>query len=114
MKKLWCWRCQQEIPMLDEEEFARVIGQPRLIFDQVRQKHPDVRSRQMMQNVFKGSLDEYERLTGMREMNMNAVWHHRISIYGPPCVACGKPLRTPRATFCAACGHRRSTAQLPN
>jgi hypothetical protein len=108
---LWCWRCQQEIPMLDEEEFAHVVNQPRLTYQQVRQEQPDVKSTQLVQGVFQRSLDEYERITGMHETNMNAVWHHRISIYGPPCEACGKPLRTPRAKFCAACGYR---IDLPN
>jgi hypothetical protein len=50
--------------------------------------------------------DLYEEMTGWREMHHNAIMHHRLSIYGPPCVTCGKPLRTPRATFCAACGTR--------
>lgn len=46
---------------------------------------------------------EYRRITGFRETNPNAVAHHVVSMYGPPCKACGKPLRTPRAKFCAAC-----------
>lgn len=46
----------------------------------------------------------YEMFTGVAETNPNAVWHHVASLYGPPCPACGKPLRTPRARLCAACG----------
>lgn len=49
-------------------------------------------------------LAEYERLTGFREIDPNAVMHHVASQYGPPCTSCGKPLRTPRASYCAACG----------
>jgi hypothetical protein len=48
----------------------------------------------------------YQELTGHAEANPGAIWHHRISIYGPPCHSCGKPLRTPQASFCAACGAR--------
>ena len=40
---------------------------------------------------------EYERITGFHEGNPNAIWHHRIALYGPPCSHCGKPLRTPKA-----------------
>jgi hypothetical protein len=53
---------------------------------------------------FAPMLAAYERLTGFRETNPNAVWHHRVSLYGPPCGECGRPLRTPKARFCAACG----------
>lgn len=48
----------------------------------------------------------YKEITGMAESNPNAIMHHRISLYGDPCGNCGKPLRTPQAAFCAACGWR--------
>jgi hypothetical protein len=49
-------------------------------------------------------LDEYERITGFRETNPNAVYHHRLSLYGSRCAACGKPC-VPRRPSCveAAC-----------
>lgn len=49
--------------------------------------------------------DAHERVTGSRDST--AFVHHRLSNYGPPCVVCGKPLRTPKATYCAACGAAR-------
>lgn len=52
------------------------------------------------------ALAKYYALTGFLETNVNALWHHRLSLYGPPCPACGRLLRTPRARFCAECGHR--------
>jgi hypothetical protein len=50
----------------------------------------------------------YQELTGFTETSPDAIWHHRLSIYGPPCGACGKPLRTPQAKLCAACGAVRA------
>lgn len=57
--------------------------------------------------VAERALDLYYRLTGFRETNINAIWHHKTNEHGPPCRECGKPLRTDRASFCAACGASR-------
>ncbi len=54
------------------------------------------------------ALHRYRELTGFVETNVNALWHHRLSLFGPPCSSCGKPLRTPRAKHCAECGVARS------
>lgn len=48
-------------------------------------------------------LAEFERITGYKERNPAAIWHHRMALYGPPCRSCEKPLRTPRATLCGSC-----------
>ena len=52
-------------------------------------------------------LEAYVALTGHQATNAAALWHHRLSLHGPPCAACGHPLRTPKATFCADCGAPR-------
>jgi len=57
--------------------------------------------------VFEPVRLEYERIAGFAIRHQNAVMHHRISLYGPPCAACGKPLRTPKARQCASCGAAR-------
>ena len=75
--------------MLDEDEWARIA--PLMSITRANMDR-------------QGALDLYEEMTGLRETNINAIWHHRIALYGPPCTECGKPLRTPRASFCAACG----------
>ncbi|MDT8070336.1 MAG: hypothetical protein ROO76_19380 [Terriglobia bacterium] len=87
MKMLWCWRCKAEMPMLDEEEYSQVTAR----------KGSGLRER------FQPMLEEYERMTGFHEANPMAIFHHRISLYGPPCAHCGKPLRTPTAKVCGAC-----------
>ena len=51
-------------------------------------------------------LERYRNITGFDETNINAVYHHRLSLYGTPCPACGKPFRTPQARYCASCGFK--------
>jgi len=77
--------------MLDEIEFSAVTS-----------KHgpKGTGSRAEIIERFHGPvLREYERITGVHETNPNAVYHHRLALYGPPCSNCGKPLRTPRQGF---------------
>ncbi len=56
---------------------------------------------------FKELLDYYNNVTGFNETEPNAIMHHRIAQYGPDCEQCKKPYRTPKASFCAACGNKR-------
>ncbi len=108
MKTLWCWRCQLEIPMLDETEYER-------LFAEIRRckvvRPPDVDEHSgpsdpelARQRIFAPALRLYEELTGFHETNVGALFHHRISLYGPPCTRCGKVLRTPVASGCVECG----------
>jgi hypothetical protein len=89
---LHCWRCRMVVPMLNEEEWAKM---------------GPLLSEAHKPEAHNAALALYEELTGSRETNINAVSHHRVSLYGPACDQCGKPLRTPRARFCAACGESR-------
>jgi len=91
MKLLWCWRCKTEVPMLDDEEIRQATAL----------QGTGTSDRQ--DREFGPVLREYERITGFHETNINAVFHHVISQYGPPCQNCGKPLRTPKAKVCGAC-----------
>lgn len=90
-----------EMPMLDEEEFAQIAP----LFSKVSK----ARSGNLSER-FRPVLDKYFELTGFMETNQNAIWHHRISLYGPPCEKCGKPYRTSVASFCAACGNKRAAS----
>jgi hypothetical protein len=78
--------------MLDDEEYSRVTS-----------LRLTIGPGKSLQERFAAMLAEYERITGFRETNPNAVFHHRLSAYGPPCLFCGKPLRTPQAKFCGSC-----------
>lgn len=92
-----------EIPMLDESEFEIASKLYRRAFS---------KSGQSMKERFQPLLEYYESVTGFSESVPNAIMHHRISEHGPPCEKCGKPYRTPKATFCAYCGNQREKVVL--
>ena len=90
-KVIWCWRCQMELPMLTMAEYEQMNVQAR-----ARAKAEGIR-------IDVATCREYSRITGFDETNINAILHHIVELRGPPCKACGKPLRTPVAKLCAAC-----------
>src|SRR5262245_7423505 len=114
MRILYCWRCGQELPMLDEEEFASVEAlydkAVRTLKQELRWVPPEERDHFIVQQ-YQPVIDAYRGLTGYTDpINPHYLMHHRISIYGPLCEQCGKPLRTPKATYCAACGGTRNSS----
>ncbi len=92
------------MPMLDEREFGLVRA--------AAQESGTVRleGASTVASLQEPVLKVYREITGYTESNPNAVWHHRLSLFGPPCETCGKPLRSPRARICAACGASRALA----
>lgn len=82
--------------MLDEAEFEQVLIELMFGGESMRRGVPEP-------EAYRSALDLYEEITGLRETNFRALYHHRIAMYGPPCAHCGKPLRTPAARVCAAC-----------
>ena len=107
-RTIYCWRCDMNMPMLTEEEWQLVNATS--FFEQMN-RYREETGCSLAEAKQKGmgyqSLAAYERITGFKETNPNALHHHRLSLYGPPCHACGKPLRTPAAGSCAACGAER-------
>jgi hypothetical protein len=95
--------------MLDEDEYHAIYALYGECFQRGQQEARErgnipSKERLPLHEVFEPVRKEYERMTGMADCHHNAILHHSISTYGPPCRRCGKPLRTPRAHFCAACG----------
>lgn len=93
--------------MLDEDEYAIISELYRV--DLASAKEHRIKNNLpieglTVEELFRPVREKYKELTGFEETNHNAIMHHRISIYGEPCKNCGKPLRTPQAAFCAACG----------
>ena len=95
--------------MLDEQEYAavsRIYGAAVRATKEYRKKYGVPLAKCSMDERFRPVCDEYERITGFKETNHNAVMHHRIQLYGPTCPGCARPLRTPKARFCAECGRK--------
>jgi hypothetical protein len=93
--------------MLDENEFAvvaKLYSECMHGAKRMRQENESPLNETPISALFKPVREAYFQMTGMDESNENAIMHHRISLYGPACDYCGKPLRTPRASFCAVCG----------
>jgi hypothetical protein len=120
MKLLWCWRCKMDIPMLDEEEFNLCI-QARNIGKSFVEK--EIKNRKCLDYVWLGEIpisyerqryfiDMYRVLTGFSETNPNAIWHHRIELYGPDCPSCKRPLRTRDARYCVFCGYGKEDLNI--
>jgi hypothetical protein len=107
MKTLWCWRCGQEMPMLDEGEYGEALR----IYNECAQDVKAIRRKSNL-SLADANVDErfrplrewYERLTGVPGCHQDAILHHRLSRLGSPCGACGKSLRSPRAKRCVSCG----------
>ncbi len=94
--------------MLDEAEWAQVSPLLDAYISAVkayREEH-GVGLAEARERVADLACAAYERLTGFHETNYLAIYHHRLSLYGPPCPRCGRLLRTPKAAFCAECGYR--------
>jgi hypothetical protein len=112
-KTYYCWRCRMPIPMLTDAEWAEV--HPLLQMDIQRIKAHRTESGLGLSETLSTSrhqpCDRYFEITGFRESNPNAIWHHVLSAYGPECPECGHLFRTSRASFCANCGFRPSDSQ---
>jgi hypothetical protein len=98
-----------DVPMLTEDEWELV--NPLSLIEQIQQYRQETGvslAEAFRDNMRLPSLIAYERITGSSAGHINALMHHRLTLYGPACTACGKPLRTPTASFCAACGADRA------
>lgn len=109
-KTIYCWRCRADIPMLTDGEWDKVSPYLASGIEQIkryREEHQCSLAEATEKGFGQAALATYESITGSKETNPNALFHHRLSLYGPACRACGKPLRTPMAGSCVMCGVKR-------
>ena len=92
--------------MLTKDEWKEL--EPHLMFDleSIKKYREENQSdiREAMAALKSQACEKFSQITNFRETNMNAIWHHRLSVHGPECPTCGHLLRTPQASFCANCG----------
>jgi len=97
------------VPMLTDQEWTQVGPHLENAAEQImryRREHSCSLEEATAKGLGQQALAAYERITGFKEENPNALFHHRLSIYGPDCPQCGKPLRTPQAHYCAMCSYK--------
>lgn len=108
--EMYCWHCDTIVPMLDEDEYARLW--PALeaayqeIHDNWRRKleSPDAVPRGDCNDA---ALAMYRQLSGRAARDVSEIGHHLLANMGLPCRDCGKPMRRRSDERCAACGGPR-------
>jgi hypothetical protein len=88
------------VPMLTDQEWE--IVHPVVSMERIKEIRQQYNI--SLDEARKHLCDKYNEVTGFNETNVNAIWHHINSKYGPDCKKCGKPYRTPQARYCAECG----------
>ena len=111
MKIQYCWRCNADVPMLDEAEYEKVHAGyekcARAVTD-YRERHNAALKETPLAELWRPVQELYARITGAVGLDPEHILKHRLSSLGPACANCGRPLRTPEARKCASCGHSRA------
>jgi hypothetical protein len=92
--------------MLEEDEYAEIAHlhkESTLATKEYRERLAVSLANTPLHELFAPVCAQYECITGVNESDHNEILNHRISLYGPPCKRCNKPLRTPKARICGAC-----------
>ncbi len=109
MKDYYCWRCDQILPFLDEEEWAQIEPLIMASLQQIkdyRSKH-FVTIEEAYQQIGVLASVKFEEITGISHFPVDAMYHHRLSHCGVECCQCGHLLRTPKSSYCAYCGEEK-------
>lgn len=107
MDVVFCWRCERDVPMFDEVEWRRLgplLERGEAAVKRYREVHGVTLEGVPMREVYADALAEHQRIAGHADVRPQDIGHHRRAAHGPLCGWCGKPLRTPLARRCVACG----------
>ena len=81
--------------MLDDGEFRRALSWKGTGTGELRERE------------FGPVLEEYERITGFHETNINAFYHHLVSLYGHPAALVASRFGRQKLNFVPHAGVRR-------
>lgn len=106
-RTLYSYRRREEVPLLTEEEFAPIAeildDFPQKIAAMAEERNCTLQEAETL--LGQPAFEHYKMLTGIGIYRMLDFYTLRLSSYGRPCPNCGRPFRTPKAKFCAECGH---------
>lgn len=97
------------VPMLTEDEWKEIAPLLRIDTERTKQlrREKNIGLAEALYQLRSEACQKYYELTGFKEGNWQAIYTYRLSDYGPECPECGKLFRTPKAKFCAECGHKK-------
>ena len=119
----YCWKCGRTAPFLGGAyvaEVSRLFSLCQLAHKSLLRLMEDDPDADELDRVLDAReelpyqllLDRFFELTGDTETRYDHIPRHFDSAVGPDCTSCGRPLRTERASMCAACGAKVDSASL--
>lgn len=104
MKRVWCWRCKAWVQALDESEYRPIHELWLRNTMSAKVARSNGMTLEDAQSHYAPLIAAHEKLTGERGVSVKEIYNHYLENFGPPCQACCKNLRTPRARQCFECG----------
>jgi hypothetical protein len=111
MIKLYSYKEQQEVIMLEKHEWEKVEPYWRESIKQIQDYREKTGANldTAIANVETKINKAYYEITGTKVTGRVSIYNRQRSLFGPICTSCSKPYRTPKASFCAECGNKNST-----
>ena len=97
MKNIYCWKCKDFIPMLEQSELARYRKVHRQCIEAIKNyrcEHEVSLADTPRDELVNPAYVLYEELTGFKPSpgSFDHIWHHSVEEFGPECKSCGRQL----------------------
>jgi DNA-directed RNA polymerase subunit RPC12/RpoP len=106
MKLYYCWKCEKEMPFLEEDEWLQIEPLLRKAAEEIKAYRATHQCNLAIarENLEPEATKMFELLTGMPKVHFDIIYHHRLSEWGPECKNCNTLLRSKNASYCTKCG----------